>query len=354
MKNLQLGLPEKEISEFLTRKYLDEIFQSTVVNDHFLADQVHKHYSLPNIASHLVTPRLGYSHHGIYVGEGQVIHYSGFGKEMRGGPIEQVSIEAFCDGRDYEIRYHNHVQFSPEQVVGRAKTKLAESEYNLIFNNCEHFAHWCINNLHVSNQVDQVSRSIVANAARHSPGAPYFLALKKTEKSLFSYLNGEISKEKLFEDISNTVINTASISFYGALGQATIPIPGIGFLIGSSIGLVIGNLLQQSGLLALGDSPVVQEAKNRREEIQSLCQRLIPEIKKSRNQLEEYLEEHFESRAYIFIGAFNSLDESLAALDTKRFTDSLEQINNKFGTVLEFATFQDFDKFMESDDVFEF
>ncbi|WP_250655323.1 lecithin retinol acyltransferase family protein [Alkalimarinus coralli] len=347
MNNLELNLPEKEVSEFLTRKYLDQVFQSTVIEDHSLTDQINRHYNLPKIGSHLVTPRLGYTHHGVYVGDEQVIHYSGFGNEMRGGPVEKVSIGEFCDGREYTIQYHNHVQFSPEQIVERAKSKLEESQYNLVFNNCEHFANWCIDNLHISNQVHQVSRAVL-------PRGTYIVALEQTRISLVGYLKGDINKEKLFEDISHTVINTASMSFYGALGQAAIPIPVAGFLIGSSIGLVVGNLLQQSGLLALGDSPVVQEAKERRHEINQLCQRLIPEIQKSRAQLEEYLSTHFESRAAIFSSAFNSLDESLTTLDTKRFTDSLEQINNQFGTVLEFADFQDFDNFMESDDSFDF
>ena len=37
----------------------------------------------PPLAAHLVTPRTLYSHHGIYVGGGRVIHYSGITYGLR-------------------------------------------------------------------------------------------------------------------------------------------------------------------------------------------------------------------------------------------------------------------------------
>ena len=30
----------------------------------------------PSLGAHLISPRNGYSHHGIYVGSGRVIHYA--------------------------------------------------------------------------------------------------------------------------------------------------------------------------------------------------------------------------------------------------------------------------------------
>ncbi len=354
MEKAELGLPDEEFTRFLTHKYLDHFFRGVEAEDHPLADKVHKHFSLPDVASHLVTPRFGYTHHGLYIGNSQVIHYSGFGNEMRGGPVEIVDIDTFCNGRDYEIQYHNHVQFTPAQIVDRAKSKLGESQYNLIFNNCEHFVNWCIDNLGVSRQVNNAGRAVTKVAGRSHPIAHFGLALNDTKTAVLAYMKGEISKEKMFEEISYTAVSTTSMSFYGALGQAAVPVPVAGFLVGSGIGLVIGNLLQQSGLLALGDSPLVQESKKRRDEIHSLCQRLIPQIRASRAELETYIEKYFGDRAKEFRQAFESMDDASRTMNTKRFTDSLEQINNQFGTVLQFKSFEDFDRFMGSEEAFEF
>src|SRR5262245_59687729 len=47
----------------------------------------------PPLAAHLVTPRALYTHHGIYVGNGRVIHYAGLAHGLRRGPVEEVSLE---------------------------------------------------------------------------------------------------------------------------------------------------------------------------------------------------------------------------------------------------------------------
>jgi Lecithin retinol acyltransferase len=39
----------------------------------------------PPLACHLVTPRTLYNHHGIYVGNGRVIHYAGLAHGLRRG-----------------------------------------------------------------------------------------------------------------------------------------------------------------------------------------------------------------------------------------------------------------------------
>jgi hypothetical protein len=41
---------------------------------------------------HARTPRRGYMHHGIYVGEGKVVHYAGLGCGQFRGPIVEVPL----------------------------------------------------------------------------------------------------------------------------------------------------------------------------------------------------------------------------------------------------------------------
>ncbi|MGG1947244.1 lecithin retinol acyltransferase family protein [Trinickia sp. NRRL B-1857] len=43
--------------------------------------------------------REGYSHHGIYAGNGQVIHYGGFHHSIERRPVEVVSLQSFSAGR---------------------------------------------------------------------------------------------------------------------------------------------------------------------------------------------------------------------------------------------------------------
>jgi cell wall-associated NlpC family hydrolase len=97
----------------------------------------------PPLASHLVTPRTLYSHHGIYVGGGRVIHYSGLAYGLRGGPVEVVSLERFARGRSIWVR-HDAPAFDRSQVVERARSRLGEQRYRLLTNNCRHFCAWAL------------------------------------------------------------------------------------------------------------------------------------------------------------------------------------------------------------------
>jgi Lecithin retinol acyltransferase len=105
------------------------------------------------IGAHLVTPRPGYTHHGIYAGEGRVIHYSGLANGLNSGPVEETSIESFTSERDFYIKEHSSPRFSKEEIVLRARSRIGEQLYCVFSNNCEHFCEWVINNDHDSKQV---------------------------------------------------------------------------------------------------------------------------------------------------------------------------------------------------------
>jgi hypothetical protein len=113
----------------------------------------------PPIGAHLTATRHGYSHHGIYVGKGLVVHYAGLsGGLWQCGPVEEVSLVQF--GGDNAIRMVEHTAppYSPEEIVRRARSRLGENDYRLLTNNCEHFCNWCVIGVSHSAQVRQPLR----------------------------------------------------------------------------------------------------------------------------------------------------------------------------------------------------
>lgn len=106
------------------------------------------------IGSHLVTNRTGYSHHGIYVGNGKVVHYSGLANGINAGPVEEVALAVFSAGKNYHIKKHVNPKFSGSEIAARARSRIGEDLYCVFSNNCEHFCEWCINNDHDSKQVN--------------------------------------------------------------------------------------------------------------------------------------------------------------------------------------------------------
>ncbi len=109
------------------------------------------------IGSHLVTPRTGYSHHGIYVGDGMVVHYSGLANGMNTGPVEEVTLTEFTGGNGYSVSKHENAKYSGVEIAYRARSRIGENLYCVFSNNCEHFCEWCINNDHDSKQVTTVT-----------------------------------------------------------------------------------------------------------------------------------------------------------------------------------------------------
>ena len=107
------------------------------------------------LGTHLVSPRRGYQHHGIYAGEGRVIHYAGFSRLFRRGPVEEVSLARFARGRGVLAQAHATPAFAGTAAVTRARTRLGEDRYRFWTNNCEHFVQWALNGTPRSSQVER-------------------------------------------------------------------------------------------------------------------------------------------------------------------------------------------------------
>ena len=90
-----------------------------------------------------------YKHYGIDCGDGTVIHY-----RKPSEVIERTSMETFSQGNPvYVAKYSKGFAYIPDVVVERAKSRLGEHDYNLLSNNCEHFACWCKTGISDSKQV---------------------------------------------------------------------------------------------------------------------------------------------------------------------------------------------------------
>ena len=108
---------------------------------------------------HIYVGRRGYTHHGIDTGDGEVIHYTGEVGQKANAAVKKTSLAEFAKGNLIEVASYG-VCNPVELVMERAESRLGESAYNLVFNNCEHFATWCKTGKHHSEQVkDGVSTS---------------------------------------------------------------------------------------------------------------------------------------------------------------------------------------------------
>ncbi|MGB3533026.1 MAG: lecithin retinol acyltransferase family protein [Microcoleaceae cyanobacterium] len=88
-----------------------------------------------------------YEHHGIDCGDGSVIHY-----RKPSEIIERTSVTTFSRNNPVYVRQYP-VRYIADTTIQRAESRLGENQYNLLFNNCEHFATWCVTGISDSRQI---------------------------------------------------------------------------------------------------------------------------------------------------------------------------------------------------------
>jgi hypothetical protein len=77
-----------------------------------------------------------------------VIHFSpdkGAEISPENAYIRETTLAEFLKGREPRVDKTVRAVFPPEEVVHRAQclTGSSQGDYDLVFYNCEHFAHWC-------------------------------------------------------------------------------------------------------------------------------------------------------------------------------------------------------------------
>lgn len=175
---------------------------------------------------HLVSSRIGYTHHGLYIGCGKVIHYSGFSSAFDKGSIEITTLNKFEQGNGSRVKYHVFPLYNADKRVERAYSKLGEDSYNLIFNNCEHFVSWCFDGVKNSSQVDNVT--MAANAL----GNEYFrrktlettaieIAQKTTRTTTTKAVEAAITSAVAKTAVSTTASTAAGVTAASALTGST-------------------------------------------------------------------------------------------------------------------------------------
>jgi hypothetical protein len=165
-----------------------------------------------NIGDHLVTPRTGYTHHGIYIGNGEVIHYSGFANGQSTGTICITTVQAFANGHGVSVREHFFRRYDATESVERAHSRLGEDWYNVLINNCEHFVNWCINDLHIS---DQVNRLIAAAANVYNTANE-----SKKLSTLANVVAGRVVQKEVERQVTQAVVKSV-VSKSAGIATAT-------------------------------------------------------------------------------------------------------------------------------------
>ena len=162
----------------------------------------------------MIRVRLGdLYHYGIFVSEHEVIQF-GLAPGVRAIPDTEVEvctsdIDAFLAGGFLEVgvpdKQESKKRISPKRTVDTARSHLGERGYNILFNNCEHFAYLCAYGVKYSAQSEAFRErfrtlpTLDVYIARIPDGkklAPLYP--KQRDKEVRSVKNEEVRKHKYY------------------------------------------------------------------------------------------------------------------------------------------------------------
>lgn len=108
-----------------------------------------------------------YYHYAIYVKENSIIQ---FGKpQISYNPeevmVEETTVKNFLNGKFMEVAVYNNQELlnkkSPDEIVNQAISCLGQKGYDILNNNCEHFANKCVFGSAKCSQIEAVRAEII-------------------------------------------------------------------------------------------------------------------------------------------------------------------------------------------------
>ena len=165
-------------------------------------------------------------------------------------------------------------------------------------------------------------------------------------KSLKRYYSGEISGVECFQELGEQGTGMISSAMFATIGQAVIPVPIVGAMIGSMVGYTVSSASYGLLLQALKEKELAHE---RRVKIEKECEEHIKLIKEYRMQMEMNIQKYLGTHMVIFNNAFRELKSSLDIGDVDGFISNTNTITKTLGKEVQFNTFNEFDKLMQSD-----
>lgn len=124
----------------------------------------------PCFGDHIRVNRGFYYHHGIYASDDCVIHFASIDNTSNIDPMKAkiitTDLDLFLMGGILEVNVYGENELiekrNPSEIINYALMRVGEGlgTYNLITNNCEHFANECVFGKKKSEQVENVFMKI--------------------------------------------------------------------------------------------------------------------------------------------------------------------------------------------------
>ncbi len=181
------------------------------------------------------------------------------------------------------------------------------------------------------------------------PGAVVMVAVSAT-KTMNRYFKGELTGLECFEELGQQGTGMISSSMFTVIGQAVIPIPVVGGMLGGMLGYAIASASYGTLLISLKDSKLAHEE---RIQIEQVCEEHIQMIRAYRLELEEIISKYLVSNMELFQQSFDNMKNSLGIGNIDGFISGANSISKALGKPPQFENLDEFSAIMDSNTTFK-
>ena len=183
------------------------------------------------------------------------------------------------------------------------------------------------------------SSTFIRSLSKSNIASTAAVTIKDIGENCRLLIKGEISGLEFLENLGKNGTNQLSGAMFAAIGQASIPIPVVGAMVGSLIGYILSN---QTYSLLVDSLKQEKKAKEERIAIEAMCAESIALRIKYRIELRKAMEtslianEQFINKAFMLIDSDNIDD----------FYNGINMIIEGLGGEIQFKNFDEFDEKM--------
>ncbi|GAA7194855.1 hypothetical protein HpBGD69_06110 [Helicobacter pylori] len=147
-------------------------------------------------------------------------------------------------------------------------------------------------------------------------------------KVFIDYCRRKINETELLKQLGKANTSLLSGVAMAVVGQALIPIPGVGALIGGFVGATLSETCFNAFLKAREEAKL---ARQRRIEIEKECRESIRLLEMYQNQFKEVFEQYFYETTKFFNQSFDELKRALCAGDADLAIAANNKIQERLG-----------------------
>jgi len=162
-------------------------------------------------------------------------------------------------------------------------------------------------------------------------------------KTLSKYFKGEIDGTQCLEYLGEQGTGMIASSMFTVIGQAVIPIPIVGELVGGMVGYALSSATYGVLMNSLKEAKLAHEE---RIAIEKACEEHIKMIREYRAQMNEIVEQYLSGAMEVFNESFSGIKDALDIGDVDLVIESANNITASLGGNKPFETMDDFNNKM--------